>query len=136
MPHRAPTHSEEQGRKAYDLSYTRQGKHQAVRAIYQTTRWRKLRAQVMLEEPLCADPYGWHVEDGRPRRSEQVDHILPLWVSLTLAYSRRNLQGLCTRCHTVKTHEDRRKARENGEGRMEREENEEREGLIAHGRVL
>lgn len=50
--------------------------------------WRKLRAQVMAEEPICAVP-------GRGRLSTEVDHIHPLKFHPELGLVRSNLQGMC-----------------------------------------
>ena len=109
MPYRAPTHSEEQGRQRYDRAYTQQGKWAEERAVYRTPRWKALRQRVLRDEPVCADPYGWHAVDRRLVRSVQVDHKVPLRVDLGLAYVRGNLQGLCAWCHRVKTVEDGRR---------------------------
>ena len=106
MPSRAPTHSEQQGRRPYDSASQQQGKWQAARAVYKSPRWQRLREQVIREQPFCADPYGWHQDDHRLVLSTQVDHKVPLRVSLWLAYTRSNLQGLCGHCHRVKTQED------------------------------
>ena len=106
MPYRAPTHSEEQGRRQADAAYLQQGKWQKERTIYKSARWKQLRARVLREQPLCADPYGWHATDRRLVMSTQVDHKVPLRVARELAYRRENLQGLCGHCHRVKTQED------------------------------
>lgn len=106
MPYSAPTHSQSQGRKAYDQAYAQQGKWEQERKIYEGVRWKKIRERVLREQPLCADPYGWHAEDGRLVMSIQVDHKVPLRIDRGLAYVRGNLQGLCARCHRVKTIED------------------------------
>ena len=50
--------------------------------------WRKLRAVVLREEPICAVP-------GCGRPSTEVDHILPLKFRPELALDRANLRGIC-----------------------------------------
>jgi 5-methylcytosine-specific restriction endonuclease McrA len=52
------------------------------------TVWRKLRTQVLIEEPFC-------YFDGCGRRSTQVDHVLPLKLRPDLALERGNLRGIC-----------------------------------------
>lgn len=55
--------------------------------------WRKLRAQVIKQEPLC--------RRCRRANTTTVDHILPKELGGTDA--RSNLQGLCKACHDIKT---------------------------------
>lgn len=65
--------------------------------------WRRLRAEVLEAQPLCADPFSVHREAGERVLATTVDHIV----------SRRrggldsleNLQALCGRCHSRKTAE-------------------------------
>ena len=109
MPYRASTHSEAQGRRRYDQAYAQQGKWEQERQVYTSPRWKMLRQRVVREQPLCADPYGWHAEDGRLVLSVHADHKIPLRVDGGLAYTRSNLQGLCAWCHRVKTQEDLRR---------------------------
>ena len=109
MPRRAPTHVEQQGRQVYDRKYAQQGRWEQEQAVYSTARWKQLRQRVLRSQPWCQDPYGWHAEDGRLVRSVDVDHQMPLRVDPGLAYVRSNLQGLCRKCHAVKTHEDLRR---------------------------
>ena len=109
MPYRAPTHSEEQGRRGYDQAYSQQGKWVEEKKVYASPRWKMLRQRILREQPLCADPYGWHAVDQRLVVSSQIDHKIPLRVDRGLAYTRSNLQGLCAWCHRVKTQEDLRR---------------------------
>lgn len=106
MPTRAPSHSQAWGRRVKDMAYRQQQKWRAEQEVYKSLRWRQLRARVLREQPLCKDLYGWHAEDHRLVPAVQVDHIVPLRVDRGLAYVRGNLQGLCARCHRVKTQED------------------------------
>lgn len=61
--------------------------------------WRRLRAIVLAEQPLCADPDGVHGDE--PPLATEVDHIVPLRAGGTNA--RSNLQALCKSCHSRKT---------------------------------
>jgi 5-methylcytosine-specific restriction endonuclease McrA len=52
------------------------------------TAWRRLRAQVLREEPICyIAGCGWP--------STQVDHVTPLKLRPDLALVRENLRGIC-----------------------------------------
>lgn len=66
--------------------------------IRSSHRWRRVRAQVLREDPLCTSCRG----AGRTELATQVDHIVPLHVNVALAFERSNLQGLCTSCHARK----------------------------------
>jgi 5-methylcytosine-specific restriction endonuclease McrA len=50
-------------------------------------KWREIRAQVLLEEPLCAVA-------GCGRPSTEVDHVIPLQAG-GAPYKRSNLRGSC-----------------------------------------
>lgn len=106
MPERAPTHAVQRGRRASDQAYTQQRKWVAEERVYGSQRWKRVRALVLQQQPLCADPYGWHAESGRYEVARQVDHIIPLRVNRALAFVRENLQGLCAKCHNAKTRAD------------------------------
>jgi len=103
MPERAPTHSEQQGRQSSDRAYKQQARWVEEERLYGSQRWKRLRQRVLKRAPLCVDPYGWHAEDGRYVLATQVDHIVPLRSNGALAFVEANLQGLCARCHAVKT---------------------------------
>lgn len=59
--------------------------------------WRKLRAQVLADEPLCRT----HRLAGRSVVAVTVDHIRPKHLGGT--DERSNLQPLCKPCHKAKT---------------------------------
>lgn len=61
------------------------------------SRWRKKRAAVLREEPLCRHC----LERGETMQSSEVDHIVPKARGGT--DERNNLQGLCKTCHSRKT---------------------------------
>ena len=65
------------------------------------TNWRRLRSYVLDHQPLCADPFGHHVEDRRVVPASQVDHIVPRAEGGT--DDEDNLQALCPSCHARKT---------------------------------
>lgn len=71
-----------------------------ARKWYHLARWRKLRALVLSEQPLCRVC----VAHGRVTPSRDVDHITPHQGDVALFWDRDNLQGLCASCHSVKTH--------------------------------
>lgn len=64
------------------------------------SRWRKIRAMVLAEEPLCREC----ARQGRVVPAQHIDHI----DGNVNDMSRENLQPLCASCHSRKT------ARENG----------------------
>lgn len=64
------------------------------RQVYNSKRWRMLRRQVLLEQPLCACGCG--------RISEDVDHVMPIEQG-GAPWSRQNLQALTHSCHAAKT---------------------------------
>ena len=65
MPERARSHSEERGRRGHDAAYEQQRRWVWEKAIYASRRWKRLRAWVLHQQPLCADPEGRHVGLGR-----------------------------------------------------------------------
>ena len=76
--------------------------HPAARQVhrwYTSTRWQRLRAEVIQDEPLCR-----HCRlTGRHTPTVDVDHIRRHDGDPLVFWDRRNLQGLCKRCHTIKT---------------------------------
>ena len=109
MPWQSPSNASRRKkacRKAYDRAYNQQDHRR--KDPRKTRRWKKLRELVLKEQPLCADPYSRHANDGRAVAATQVDHIKPLAERPDLVYVRSNLQGLCTSCHAQKTADERR----------------------------
>lgn len=64
-----------------------------------TSAWRKARAAVLADEPLC--PVCAHA--GRAKVAEEVDHITPRRDAPERFFDRLNLWGLCRSCHRIKT---------------------------------
>lgn len=63
--------------------------------VYRSPKWRRLRSQVLSEEPLC--------RACRNAMPVHVDHIQPIVSRPDLAFVRSNLQALCAPCHSRKT---------------------------------
>lgn len=57
--------------------------------------WRKLRDQVVAEEPLCR----LRIQPVCTGRSQTADHIIPVVAAPRLALARHNLQGACHACN-------------------------------------
>ena len=70
------------------------------RAMYNTTRWRKLREALLARYPACAV--------CRIGSATEIDHIVRHKGNRELFWSLRNLQPICRRCHIAKTVEERR----------------------------
>lgn len=68
-------------------------------------RWRRVRAQVLFEEPNCAG-CGITLDLSLPRdhpRAAQVDHKIPFSIRPDLQYERHNLQAMCRTCNRDKS---------------------------------
>ena len=63
--------------------------------LYGSTRWRRLRALVLNEEPLCR----LCERQGKTTAADTVDHIKEHKGDVALFYDRDNLQALCKQCH-------------------------------------
>jgi 5-methylcytosine-specific restriction enzyme A len=70
-----------------------------VHRWYTSTRWQRLRAEVLQDEPFCRSCRA----RGVRALTVDVDHIQKHDGDPVLFWKRDNLQGLCKRCHTVKT---------------------------------
>ena len=64
--------------------------------LYGSTRWRKLRALVLNEEPLCR----LCERQGKTTAADTVDHIKEHKGDVALFFDRENLQPLCATCHS------------------------------------
>lgn len=63
--------------------------------LYKLHRWRKLRAAVLRQQPLCV----LCTAEGRTALAQVVDHKVPHKGSMDLFWDRDNLQPLCYTCH-------------------------------------
>lgn len=75
--------------------------------FYEGRPWRKFRRWFLAENPMCADPFGYHDEDGKDIAAVDVDHIVPMRLASDRAFDESNCQGLCKACHTRKTNRER-----------------------------
>jgi 5-methylcytosine-specific restriction protein A len=66
--------------------------------------WRRLRAMILSRDPLCTSC----LQADRVTPSVMVDHITPR--SLGGEDTEANLQGLCRRCHEIKSSREGREA--------------------------
>lgn len=94
MPDLAPVHNP---RKTKHITDKQRAKRRSAKRLYATnhTTWRKLRAVVLREEPLCRQCQ----KDGRLTPANEVDHI----DEDSFNNNRSNLQALCKPCHAKKT---------------------------------
>lgn len=77
--------------------------------FYDSARWRKIRQEVLSDQPFCADPFKIHeLAGGEVVPSHDVDHIVPRSVDPSRELDLTNLQGLCQRCHSLKTRKEER----------------------------
>ena len=79
------------------------------RDVYDNPRWKKLRAIVKEDEPLCR----YCLAKGLAVDTKDIDHILSI-NNGGKAYDRDNLQGLCRPCHLDKSREERKAAMAQG----------------------
>lgn len=64
--------------------------------LYRTARWRRLRLQVIQEQPFCAEP-------GCSMLVDEVHHIVKRANDVTLFFERSNVEGLCRPHHAART---------------------------------
>ncbi len=67
-------------------------------------RWQRLRQIFLNANPLCADPFCLHANNGEIIAAIEVDHIVPKRHGGTDIV--KNLQALCKPCHSRKTAEE------------------------------
>lgn len=91
---RCPAH-EQQRRQAYELARRFDPVRQAAQHLYASVAWKRLRAEVLDEEPVCREP-----RCGQP--SNHADHIIALRDG-GAPLDRANIQGLCLRHHSAKS---------------------------------
>jgi len=66
---------------------------------YSCARWRRLRAELLREEPFCRTCRA----QGRNVLTAEIDHIVKHDGDPGRFWDRNNCQGLCAACHHVKT---------------------------------
>lgn len=88
---RCPTHA--------PRALTRPPWYADVQVWYRSTRWRRLRGDVLRCDPFC------HMCGSRGRRtvSTDVDHVVPHHGDPVRFWDAGNLQALCRSCHSAKT---------------------------------
>ncbi|WP_408692970.1 HNH endonuclease [Vibrio fortis] len=67
--------------------------------IYQSTKWRKLRARKAKANPICEECLTYNVI----KPLDVVDHVKEILDYPELAYTFSNLRSLCHSCHNAKT---------------------------------
>ena len=65
---------------------------------YHTPRWRRLRKQILMSEPLCR----LCAAKGITTAAQMIDHIEPVRQGGEF-FELRNLQPLCNKCHAIKS---------------------------------
>ena len=113
MPYRQPSHEQRRGRRESDQRYDRAERPTTdalalSRKIHSSGRWQKVRQIILQRNPLCADPFGYHKDDGIVVIAEDVDHILGIALRPDLAFVIENLHGLCRACHAQKSAKDKK----------------------------
>ena len=70
---------------------------------YSTHQWRRLRAMVLTDQPLCR----YCQQMGQLTPATVCDHIKPVRLHPELAFEYDNLQPMCERCHNgIRAQED------------------------------
>jgi 5-methylcytosine-specific restriction protein A len=75
-----------------------QGAERSNEALYNTTRWRKLRRETLREQPLCRRCGAEH--------PLEVHHVRPPRGDEDLFFDPDNLTTLCSRCHRAETNRE------------------------------
>ena len=68
-------------------------------AVYNSNRWRKLRAMKRSQDPMCEQC----AREGRITPAQQVDHREPIARRPDRVWDLTNLESLCIPCHSRKT---------------------------------
>jgi 5-methylcytosine-specific restriction endonuclease McrA len=96
MPKKVPTHRSRLATAAV-RSRGEINQRKEDNRFYASAAWRKLRAEVLRDYPLCEKCR----EDGIYVPAVDVDHIKPRKKRPDLALERSNLRGLCKSCHNA-----------------------------------
>lgn len=97
-------HKERERNRRYDKR--REERDEKYRKIYHSTRWRKLRKQVLLRDDHLCRLCRLNV---LITPAAEVDHIIELRDDINKAFDAENLQSLCSSCHRDKTIEEQKK---------------------------
>lgn len=82
------------------------GRIHANTEFYQSTAWRKLRAEKLRRQPLCEKCE----QQGKATPAQMVDHVRPINEG-GAALDLENLQSLCHACHNRKSGRERHRNR-------------------------
>lgn len=66
---------------------------------HQFRAWRTLSAKILLQRPICQDPFGWHAKTGQITPATEVHHIQPVEQFPEMLLAVDNLLALCPTCH-------------------------------------
>ena len=99
MPYKTRVHRPKGARSAAERKAEYDLRRPSVKSRGYDSKWRKIRAVVVAEEPLCRHC----LLIGRTKATQEVDHIIPHKGDHELFVRRDNLQGLCKQCNSRKT---------------------------------
>jgi 5-methylcytosine-specific restriction enzyme A len=71
-----------------------------IQKIYNSTRWKKIRALKLGQDPLCAPC----LARGETTVADRVHHLVEIRDDPASAYDFDNLQSICMRCHNALHH--------------------------------
>lgn len=81
----------------------------AYNEVYNTDKWRKLRALKLMDNPLCE----MCEAEGKVIPALDVHHITPILEDIDKAFDYYNLMSLCRKCHYTLHNQLRREKRNN-----------------------
>lgn len=101
-------HKHRAGRGDSDRRYDkyRNEKDKKFRRVYHSSRWRKLRLQVLLRDDYVCQECR---RNSLYTLADVVDHIIELRDDMGRAYDLSNLESLCHACHNSKTKDEKQK---------------------------
>jgi len=85
--------------KEREKLYNEHSRNKESASIYNSTRWRRLRKEILMRDLFACAKCGCVVTVKK--RDYAIDHIIPLTKNGD-AYDKNNLQVLCTSCHNEK----------------------------------